>query len=105
MARPLSLLQTLLEEVMEDAEEDRENVFSQPPTILPDPCIKFQRDASWVRHADNVNYLVLKRYQITVLDRNSDSRIPDLVEALPECSFDRWYAANGVNHWVYNIYF
>lgn len=105
MARDPSQLQTDLEEVMEAAGESKDNVFLQPPTILPDPCILYKRDGSWMEYADNIKYLFYKRWLITVTDRNPDSLIPDLVEELPLCRFDRFYTANGVNHWTYNLYF
>lgn len=105
MARPPSQLQTIFETIMEIAGQSPENVFLQPPTVLPDPCIKYNRDDSWVVHADNLKFATFKRYLVTVIDRNPDSLIPDLVEALPHCGFDRFYTANGVNHWTYNLYF
>jgi len=69
------------------------------------PCIKYERDNSWVSRADNLMYLFLKRYQVTVIDRDPDSAIPDLVEALPHTRFDRYYVAANLNHWVFNLYF
>lgn len=81
------------------------NVFFQPPSFLPDPAIKYRRDDSWSAKADNIKYLFFKRYQVTVIDRDPDSLIPDAVEALPHCGIDRFFTANGLNHWVYNIYF
>lgn len=106
MARSQSQLQLNLEELMKDINEDWEKyVFFQPPTVLPTPCIKYERDSSYVSHADNLKFFFLKRYQVTVIDRDPDSLIPDAVEALPHCRFDRFFIANGLNHWVYNLYF
>lgn len=100
MARSQSELQAVLEEVMGNG-----NVFFQPPAILPDPCIKYERDSSWSASADNLKYLFLKRYQVTVIDRDPDSPTPDRVEALPHCGFATFFVANGLNHWVYNLFF
>lgn len=101
MARSQQDLQTLLSEI-----PGVEGVYMQPPsTGMEYPAIKYERDNSWVSHADNLMYFFLKRYQVTVIDRDPDSAIPDLVEALPHCGFDRYYVAANLNHWVYNMYF
>lgn len=100
MARPRTTLQEILSSI-----EGVVAAYFQPPTVMKYPCIRYNRDGSWVEHADNLKYDVKKRYQVTVIDRDPDSPIPDLVEALPECTFDRWYATDGLNHWVYTIYF
>lgn len=78
---------------------------NKAPVLMEYPCIKYERDDSWVSRADNIAYLFLKRYQVTVIDRDPDSGIPDLVEALPYTRFDRYYVASNLNHWVYNMYF
>lgn len=100
MARSQAELQQVLEAVMGSGD-----VFMQAPTVLPAPCIKYERSQSKVSYADNVKYLFHRRYQVTVIDRDPDSPIPDRVEALEHCSFDRFFVANGLNHWVYNLYF
>nr|DAV50363.1 MAG TPA: tail completion protein [Caudoviricetes sp.] len=95
-------LQTILEQVL-----GSRNVYFQPPENLKMsyPAIVYHLNDEWVRHADDMGYFRKKRYQITVVDRNPDSTIPDRVGSLPLCSFDRWYASNGLNHFVYNLYF
>lgn len=82
-------------------------VYFQPPanTQLVYPCIIYNRDAVDSRFADNVPYRLKKRYQVTVIDRNPDSPIPDIVAQLPGCSFDRFYTADNLNHDVYNLYY
>ena len=42
---------------------------------------------------------------VTVIDRDPDSDIPNLVAALPTSSFNRFFVADGLNHTVYTIYF
>lgn len=102
MAKPQSELQTLLESLDGVAE-----VYFQPPgnQVLVYPCIRYERDDSFVRFADNLLYIFKKRYMVTVIDRQPDSPIPDLVEALPYSGFDRSYRSNGLNHFVFNLYF
>jgi hypothetical protein len=42
---------------------------------------------------------------VTVIDRNPDSELPDKVEELPFCRFDRFYATENLNHHVFNLFF
>lgn len=69
------------------------------------PCIRYNRDDSITFHADNLLYIFKKRYKVTVIDRDPGSGIPDLVEKLPYTAFDRFYPADGLNHFVFNLYF
>jgi hypothetical protein len=84
-----------------------ENVYFQPPNnvTLIYPCIVYSRSGSQLEHADDMLYRHTKRYQVTVIDRNPDSDIPDQVVALPLCSFDRWFASDNLNHWVLNLFY
>jgi hypothetical protein len=93
-------LQTLLEDLTE-------HVYFQPPTNIQMqyPCIRYARDNSKLDHAGNKLYIHTKRYQVTVIDRNPDSELPDKVIELPLCSIDRYYAAENLNHYVFTLFF
>lgn len=69
------------------------------------PCIVYKRDRLDTQFASNDPYRTTKRYQVTVIDRNPDSDIPDKVATLPMCASDRCFTANNLNHDVFNIYF
>jgi hypothetical protein len=101
MAQRLDL-QDLLVAILET-----ENVYFQPPpNIRMDyPCIVYNRDFQLVKFADNSPYFGKKRYQVTVIDRDPDSPIPDRIAALPLCAFDRFYTADNLNHDVFNLFF
>lgn len=83
------------------------NVYFQPPASLKlqYPCIVYKRDRIDIAHADNKPYKNKRRYQLTVIDANPDSDIPEKVAALPMCSYDRFYTADNLNHDVYNLFF
>lgn len=100
MARSQSELQAILSAI-----PGVEAAYFQPPTAMKYPCIKYERSDTWVFDADNFKYLTKKRYDVTVIDRKPDSPIPDLVEALPLTSFNRYYRVDGLNHFVFQIYF
>lgn len=93
-------LQTLLESLTE-------HVYFQPPVNIQMqyPCIIYVRDTSLTAFAGNRPYQHTKRYQVTVIDRNPDSDLPDTVEKLPLCEFSRYFAADNLNHYVFNLHF
>lgn len=80
--------------------------FQPPPTVQMEyPCIVYKRDSEATEYADDLPYHRRKRYQVTVIDPDPDSAIPDLVGALPLCTFDRHYTADNLNHDVFKLYF
>lgn len=93
-------LQLLLEELTK-------NVYFQPPTSIEMqyPCIVYQRDNSRSEFASNQLYAHTKRYQVTVIDRDPDSELPDKVEGLPYCSFSQAFVAESLNHHVFTLFF
>lgn len=99
MAQRLQL-QTVLESLCS-------HVYFQPPANvqIQYPCIVYQRDNAHTEFAGNSPYRYSKRYQVTVIDRDPDSNVPDKVAALPACIFNRYFAVDGLNHDVFNLYF
>lgn len=83
------------------------NVYFQPPATvsMKYPCIVYHREDVLVDFADNKPYKSKKRYLITIIDSNPDSDIPDKVAELPMCSFSRFFAADNLNHDIYNLFF
>lgn len=80
--------------------------YQPPETVeMEYPCFVFQLDKAAANYADNSIYQYMKRYKVTVIDREPDSVIPDKMLSLPYCSFDRFYTASNLNHWVYILYF
>lgn len=83
------------------------HVYFQPPASLTMsfPCIVYARDRAETAFAGNFPYRNTKRYQVTVIDQDPDSEIPDKVAQLPMTTFDRWFAADTLNHDVFDVYF
>lgn len=81
--------------------------YFQPPANvqMEYPAIVYEHDKTATVFAGNLPYGHTKGYQVTVIDRVSDSKIPDRVAALPRCSFSRAYVANNLHHSVFNLYF
>lgn len=83
------------------------NVYFQPPDTvnMVYPAIVYNRDFQVDNHADNIRYGSRIRYQTTIIARDPDSPIPDLVSALPMSKFVRHYTTAGLNHDIYYVYF
>jgi hypothetical protein len=102
MAQPRTDLQAILEALIGNS-----NVYFQPPETLQMqfPCIVYQRYIAKSQFADGVPYIYTKRYQVTVIDQDPDSQIPDKVATLPMCIHNRSFAVSNLNHDVFNLYF
>lgn len=82
--------------------------YFQPPsnTEMKYPCIRYNYTNDDDDFADNIHYRSSKRYTVTIIDRDPDSKIPDrLKDALPYCTSDRNFAVDGLNHFVYTLYY
>lgn len=69
------------------------------------PCIVYERDSASTQHANNLPYRTMKRYQVTAMDYDPDSEIPEALAKLPSSSFSRHFTADKLNHDVYTLYF
>lgn len=83
------------------------DAYFQPPETqqLQYPCIIYKWDDESTEYADNLPYARTRRYQIKIIDRDPDTEIPKAVGDLPMSSFDRFYTADNLNHYVFNLYF
>jgi hypothetical protein len=95
-------LQTLLEGLQSGV-----SVYFQPPpnVTMVYPAIVYNRDYQTVDYADNLPYSRTIRYQITVIDQNPDSFIPDKVAQLPQTRYVRHFTTENLNHDIYDVYF
>lgn len=100
-------LQTLLETILASEGVPSPNVYFQPPPSvqMKYPAIVYNRDDVDAKYAGNKPYSRTKRYELTVISSNADSKIPDRVGELPMTSYVRFFSANGLNHDVFTIYF
>jgi hypothetical protein len=70
------------------------------------PAIVYQRDYGTTSFADNRPHRFTQRYQVTLIDRNPDNdEILNKIAMLPQCHYNRFFAADGLNHDVFVIYF
>jgi len=82
-------------------------VYFQPPqnSAMQYPCILYTLSDEETEHAGNLPYKTENRYQVTVMDLNPDTTIRVAVSQFPKCRFNRFYAKDGLNHYVYELYF
>jgi len=95
-------LHTLLKSLQDDV-----NVYYQPPPSITMlfPAIVYNRDYQSVHFADNNPYSRQWRWQVTVIDPDPDSLIPDKVAELPLTTYLRHYTTENLNHDIFDIYF
>ena len=95
-------LQTILESLL-----GSENVYFQPPATLrmQYPCIVYSRDRMDTKFANNSAYARKIGYQVTYIDRNPDSSIPDKIADLPLCQHMTFFTADNLNHDVFTLFF
>lgn len=95
-------LQEILENLL-----GTDNVYFQPPETLriEYPCIIYSWATGDTQFADDIPYIFFRRYQITVIDANPDTDIPNKVAQLPMCTMDRTYKTDNLNHYIFNMYY
>ena len=99
---PRLALQKLLSEVL-----GSDKVYFQPPAniTLTYPCIVYSMETFDAQNADNNNYRMHKRYQVTYISRNPESEVPNQLQALPLCSHSNRFVSDNLYHDVFTIYF
>lgn len=95
-------LQKIFENIM-----GSRNVYFQPPETkkLTYPCIIYNLSDIVSKPADDIKYQTMKRYTVTLIDKNPDSQYVDGILSLPYCSFDRAFVTDNLNHFTYTIYY
>lgn len=93
-----NLLKTLL---------DSSNVYYQGPESekMEYPAIRYSKKNIESTFANNSVYSMNDCYELIVIDSKPDNPVIKKLLALPYCSYDRWYAADNLNHDVLTIYY
>lgn len=86
-----------------------DNVYFQEPENIQMvyPAILYKTDDEDTRHANNRPYSTKDEYEVTIMDYDPDS---DLRQAFRDlritgCSFVRLMRVDGLNHFIYSLYF
>ena len=84
------------------------NAYFQPPANIrmKYPAIRYKLSDVDRIAADGIAYRLVNRYEVTYIDTNPDSDMYlKILEHFPMCSFERWYTADNLNHWVLTLYY
>ena len=102
MAKTRLEFQTFLETLKGDR-----NVYFQPPATIKMnyPAIVYNLSDIRNTDADNFPYLQATAYTLTYITDDPDDIMVNTLSKLPYCGFDRWYAADNLNHYVYTIFY
>ena len=84
-----------------------DHCYFAPPSQMEYPCIKYERITPSVSNADNMDYITMNGWIITIMDYDPDSEIPDkLKEHFKHyCMKDQEFAEDGLYHFVYRLYY
>ena len=82
------------------------NVYFQPPESvkLAYPAIVYSLRGITKFNANNRGYMLTPSYEMILIDKNPDSEYVEQLLDLQYSSFDRSYAADNLNHFVFTIY-
>ena len=95
-------LQSLLEKLL----NSRNVYFQPPPTIkLNYPAIIYELDGINQSHANDEVYNIDKRYSVTLIDANPNSKFVHELAYLPKCRFNRHFKSDNLNHYVFTLYY
>lgn len=83
------------------------HVYFDPPEgfRMSYPCIVYRRSRIDSQYANNRTYRTTKKYEITVIDKDPDSVIPDKIAMLPQCRHERNFVNDNLHHDVFTLEF
>lgn len=83
-------------------------IYFQPPSTvkLKYPCIIYNRSGGRTIFSDDYPYLFRTRYLVTVIDKDPDSKIPDIIaKSFQMCIAETPYTADNLNHFPFSLYY
>ena len=83
------------------------NAYFRPPetTKMSYPAIKYDLDDIENRNANDNPYMQSRAYELILIDYDPDSELVNKLSNIPLCRFNRSYPADGLNHWVFTLYY
>lgn len=84
------------------------NVYFQPPETvrMTYPCIVYQLASEKIFHSDNRPYGWFTAYNLTYITKSPDDiETRSRLMKIPTCAFNRFYTADGLNHYSFTIYY
>lgn len=83
------------------------NCYYSPPNGMQFkyPCLVYKNEGLDSTHADNILYLGVGRYSVTIIDEDPDSPIREKLLSLPMCSMGTPFVVEGLNHFPFTLYY
>lgn len=80
--------------------------FQPPPSYkMTYPACRYEQSNGKTEFASNMPYSFTKKYTVTIIDRNPDTDyVEKMAMAFPMCVMDRAYAVDGLNHYVFTLF-
>lgn len=108
MARDRLELHNEFIDILGTRDEPVSRVYFQAPESpnMEYPCIKYSITGVNITRANNGVYTMVNKYEVTVIDYESDSDIwTKVLTHFHMCSFDRAYTADNLYHTVLTLYY
>lgn len=101
-------LQEELQNLIGRRRDGKQNVYFQPPESIKMvyPCIVYNRTAGDTEYGNNMPYKFVNQYTLTYIDTDPDSKmIEKIAMAFPTIRMARTFVSDGLNHYVYDLYY
>ena len=95
------------EKLQRKLEEFAPNVYFQPPSNvnLQYPCIVYNKEAMEGNHANNNFYTLRQPYQVTVIDRDPESKIAtEILRSIRPSNSVREFTQDNLHHSVLRLH-
>ena len=95
-------LQAKFEEILENR-----NVYFQPPAslLMRYPAIRYSLKDIRTKSANNSSaYIMSPGYECVLIMKEPDTEYLARIFQIPNCKFNRYYAAEKLHHYVFTIY-
>lgn len=87
-----------------ESDGDRHTYYNPPPSVrMRYPAIKYSLSNAASKYANNGVYNVAPTYEVILIDEEVDTQYLIPMLHIPQCRFNRFYIAEGLNHWVFTI--
>ena len=101
-------LEDLLRDKLAILDDGSPAIYFQPPenVKLKYPCLIYSRDTDYFRHANDTPYFIKPQYEVTIISRDPDNNIADIVvEHFKYCRHNRRFMADNLIHDSLGLYY
>lgn len=87
---------------------NRKDVYFQPPESIrmSYPAIVYELSGLSDNKANNSAYFLGREYSVTYMTNDPDNELVDVFETFFKfCKFSRSFISNGLNHYIFTLYY